>query len=307
MIIVFSGNNDLSEEDLRPFSNFGANEIIRLHNEEEPLPIQPALVDLVICHWFFKYHHLKEFTKLKYIQLLSVGYNGIDIDLARIMGIRVFNAKDVYSIPISEFVVTRLLSYYKQDYFFLENQKKHNWLKNRDIEEIYGKQVLIIGTGSIGTEIAKRLRCFTDEVYGCNRTLKSISVFKEIFPLSKLQSIIKRFDIIIVSLALTESTYHLIDADAFRTMKSSSLLINVSRGAIINEIDLIEALNRQMIGGAILDVFEEEPLSNQSPLWNMDNVMLSPHNSFVSHNNSLRLKDVIYRNYKNWLEEYGEK
>lgn len=305
--IVLSGNFEWTDDDLNLLADSGRNKIFQLHNEEAALQIPPADVDAVICNWFFKYHPLEEFTRLSFVQLLSAGFNGIDPIAVQNMGIALFCARDVYSIPISEFVVSRLLSYYKSETYFVRKQKRHEWAKLRTIGELYGKKVLIVGTGSIGNEVAKRIRAFTDEVYGCNRTIRVFPSFKEIFPLTKLQTVIFDFDIIILTIALTESTKHLLNSEMFSVMKKTAILVNVSRGEIVDERALIDALVSGSIAGAILDVFEEEPLQKESPLWDMDNVLISPHNSFASDNNYDRLRSVIFRNFNAWESKYGQK
>lgn len=306
MIIVLAGNFKWTDDDLLFFSDHGNNKLVKIADEEGVLPIAEENVDVVIGNWFFKYHKLENFKNLKYIQLLSSGYNGIDPAAVHKMGITLYNAKDVYSIPISEFVICRLLSFYKHEKFFFEKQKEHNWLKLREIEELYGKRVLIIGTGSIGNSIASRIGAFTSEVYGCNRTIRNNSLYREIFPLVDLSKVISSFDIIILSIALTEDTKHLIDSNILNLLTRSNILVNVSRGQCIDESALEKALSLGRLGGAILDVFEDEPLSEHSPLWDLDNVLISPHNAFASNNNSSRLRTVILRNFDQWVEFNGQ-
>ena len=101
----------------------------------------------------------------------------------------------------------------------------------------------------------------------------------------------------VLTLPLTNETYHLMDAKYFSAMKPNSVLVNIARGAIVDTEALIEALNTH-IGGAVLDVFEDEPLSQGSALWDMDNVIISPHNSFVSDGNHERMLEVIMKNLK---------
>ena len=306
MIIVLAGKFKWTNDDLLFFQNHGNNELLIMEDEEDVLSISEENVDVVIGNWFFKYHELEKFKNLKYIQLLSSGYNGIDPDAVQKMGITICNAKDVYSIPISEFVISRLLSFYKNEKFFIEKQKEHNWHKLREIEEIYGKRVLIIGTGSIGNSIASRIGAFTSEVYGCNRTIRHNSLYKEIFPLVDLREVISSFDIIILSIALTKDTKHIIDSDVFELLNRGSILVNVSRGQCIDESALEKALlSNHRIGGAILDVFEDEPSSEHSPLWDLDNVLISPHNAFVSNYNASRLRTVIMRNFDQWVKMNG--
>ena len=111
---------------------------------------------------------------------------------------------------------------------------------------------------------------------------------------------------LVLTLPLTEETYHLIDAQCFELMKNDAVVINISRGKVIDEAELTAALKGNKIGGAALDVFEEEPLAKSSPLWEMDNVIVTPHNSFVGDSNHKRMFDVIINNLKVWLNSDGK-
>ena len=300
MNIVLAGNFKWNRNDISIISRNGKDNVFIHLSEEEKLSIEHEEVDIIICNWFFKYHSLKEFKKLKYIQLLSAGYNGITLEEAERYGIVIHNAKNVYSIPISEFVVGNILQFYKNGYYFFENKKKHMWEKCRNLQELYLKNVLIVGTGSIGHEIAIRMNAFTPSVYGCNRTVKEDVLFKKIFPLESLAEIVAEMDIVILSVAMTNETDHLINSKILSKMKHNSLIVNVSRGGIIDEEALIDSLIKHDIGGAILDVFEEEPLGESSRFWNMDNVIITPHNAFVSESNNNRLREVVFSNLKAW-------
>lgn len=300
MNIILAGKVEWTQEDLEVLSGNGKNDIFFCPDEESPSPVVSEEADAVICNWFFKYHDIHTFKRLKYIQLTSVGYNGIDPEVVKSMGIILHNAKDVYSIPISEFVVGSILAYYKRFAFFFENRNKHLWQKNRGLHELFDRKVLIVGTGSIGNEVAKRLNGFTEEIYGCNRTVREDPLYREIYSLNDLPYIVSGFDVIILSIALTEGTKHLFDRNIFENLKKDALLVNVSRGSVINESDLVVFLTENKEAGAILDVFEEEPLPEDSLLWEMPSVLVTPHNAFVSDKNNERLRRVILNNFTLW-------
>ena len=211
-------------------------------------------------------------------------------------GIRVFNAEGVYSIPMAEFAVGGILQIYKQSGFFYENKKDHRWEKHRGLRELVGKTVLIIGTGHVGLEIAKRLMAFGCTLIGVNRTAQEKESFDQVLPLERLQDGVPEADILIVSIALAENTEYLLDKSVFDRMKDDAVLVNVSRGKLVKETDLYQWLIHHPDAGAVLDVFEEEPLTEENPLWEMENVIVSPHNSFVGENNSRRLEAVLIRN-----------
>lgn len=300
MNIILAGKFKWNKKDIDLISRNGRDNVFVCPNEELPIPIAHNKVDAIFGNWFFKYHDLCEFTKLKYIQLLSAGYNGINPDEVRKQGIILHNAKDVYSIPISEFTIGNILLFFKNGYFFYQNKENHRWAKRRNLEELYNKKVLIIGTGSIGREIAIRVRAFTQYVYGCNRTERKSDLYCKVYPLGELIDIVSEMDVIILTIALTDNTTHLINSNVISKMKKNALIVNVSRGEIIDESALIEALKNHVIEGAILDVFEQEPLDESSPLWQLENAIITPHNAFESSRNNERLRGVVLNNYESW-------
>ena len=277
-----------------------------LQNEKDELstayPLSPVTCHLspleaegIICNGIFLYHNIKKFTNLKYIQLTSVGFDRVPMDYVKEHGITINNARGVYSTPMAEYAVAGVLSLYKKQSFFYENQKKHAWEKKRDLMELSEKKVCILGCGSVGTECAKRFEAFDCIVYGIDTKVREHKNFFCIYHLDDVKEVLAKSDIVIITLPLTDETYHIFNRDMFASMKNGAVVVNIARGALIDTKDLIEALDKKL-GGAVLDVFEEEPLSDNSPLWDMDNVIITPHNSFVGDGNEKRLNAVIDEN-----------
>ena len=206
-------------------------------------------------------------------------------------GIQLFNAKGVYSVPIAEFAVASVLQFYKQTRYFAEGQNMHAWRKHRGLLELSGKTVCIVGCGDIGTECAKRFTAFGCKVIGVNRTACARSYFDRIEQLSALEDVVASADVVVLSIALTEQTHHLINQQVFKKMKDGCVLVNVARDAMMIE------LNSGRIFAA-LDVFEVEPLDENHPLWSRDNAIITPHNSFVSEGNPERLMKIILNNLR---------
>ena len=153
---------------------------------------------------------------------------------------------------------------------------------------------------------AKRMRSFTPYVYGCNRTKKESVFFDSLYPLKELPDIVHDMDIIIITIALTKETEHLIDKNIMRKLKDDCIIVNVSRGKVVDEQALIDELKCGSLGGAILDVFENEPLPCDSLLWEMENVVITPHNSFVSDLNEERLLKNVIDNFTRWEKGNGQ-
>lgn len=265
-----------------------------MKQERDPLPCQAQWVEGIICNGLFLHHPIDSFPHLRYIQLTSAGYDRVPMEYVRDMGIEIHNARGVYSIPMAEFAMAGILQLYKQSRFLCENQKLHKWEKHRGLLELAGKTVLILGCGDVGTECAKRFGAFDCRVIGSNRTVRESPAFETIRPLSELNALLPEADVVILTLGLSADTRHLMDAERLRLLKPGAVLVNLARGALVDTSALPEALQR--LGGAVLDVFEEEPLPEDSFLWDAENLILSPHNSFVGDGNTSRLSDLILKN-----------
>lgn len=300
MRILVTGSIDWSDNWLKTIKKLG-HEIIYIQDEQIPLiqqNINCSEIEGVICNGLFLNNDIKKFKNLKFIQLTSVGYDRVPIEYIKKNNIKIFNAKDVYCVPIAEFVVCSILSMYKRIYYFYNNKSKKIWKKNRELYELFGKKICIIGCGNIGKECAKRLDAFGCEITGIDIYTFKNKYFNEIKEMTEIENEISKSDIIILALPLTKNTRHIISKDVLSKMKKNSLLVNISRGEIIKTEDLINVLNEKKILGAILDVFEEEPLPKENPLWDMENVIITPHNSFIGENNKKRLFNLILENLR---------
>lgn len=174
-----------------------------------------------------------------------------------------------------------------------------------EILELYNKTVCFVGTGSIASEAAKRLQGFAVKLVGINTTGKKVEYFDSCHPIKELDHVLSQADVVVVSVPETKETHHLINEDNISSIKKGACLINIARGSIIEESALIAALKKGDIRGAALDVFDKEPLSEGSPLWDMDNVIITPHNSWISEMRNERRYNIIYENLKSFIA--GEK
>ena len=260
------------------------HEIVFLQQERDALPCDPAWVEGVICNGLFLYHPIESFPNLRYIQLTSAGYDRVPMDIVQEKGIEIHNARGVYSVPMAEFAVAGVLSIYKGLAQFQRQQERRVWQKNRDLRELAGKTVVIVGCGDVGRECAKRFKAFGCRVLGVNRTVRPTEHFDEVLGLERLDELLPRADVAVVTIALTDETRGLVKA---RLLRPDAVLVNISRGGTV---DLTGAQCE-----LLLDVFETEPLDKQSPLWDADRVHITPHNSFVGEGNGERLAELILR------------
>ena len=266
--------------------------------ETAPLPCPCDWVEGVICNGLFLHHPIEEFTNLRFIQLTSAGFDRVPMDYIQAHSIEIHNARGVYSIPMAEFAVCGVLQLYKQSAFFRENQKQHRWEKCRDLLEIHGKTVCIIGCGSVGTECAKRFQAFGCRVTGIATKARRQSFFDEVLPSPALDQVLPTADIVILALPQTDKTIGFLSTERIAQMKHGAILVNIARGALVDEAALVAALKARRLSGAVLDVFETEPLPADSPLWDMENMIVTPHNSFVGEGNNTRLASIIFSAFK---------
>ena len=297
MNLLITGAWNGAKENIEYISSLGYN-VFFLQNEKDELPLPYEEIDGVICNGLFLHHDINKFTNLKFIQLTSAGFDRVPMDVVKERNIKIFNARGVYSVPMAEYALCGVLELYKQSRFFYENQKQNAWVKHRGILELFGKNVLIVGAGNVGTECAKRFSAFGARVRGIDLFPREDVNYEIISHLSKLREELSEADVVVLTLPLTEETKHLFNKDTFDSMKNGAVLVNIARGAVIDSSALIEALSYGKLSGAVLDVFEEEPLDETSPLWSMENVIVTPHNSFIGDGNAERLKKVIIDNLR---------
>ncbi|MBN2268444.1 MAG: D-2-hydroxyacid dehydrogenase [Acholeplasmataceae bacterium] len=237
---------------------------------------------------------LDQFKHLKWIQLLSAGYDTIDQQYLKERNIVLSNAPDVYSISIAEDVFSKILLFNRHLEGYLQHMKEGLWKNIHVSHEICESTVGIIGAGSIGKEVAKRMKAFGARVLGYKKTYEALENFDQIFTDQEgLNTIYQESDYLIVTLPSSPQTKKMIGKEAFALFKPSLLFINVSRGDIVDQDVLIDALIHDKIRGAGLDVMVPEPLPKDHILWTLDNVFITPHNSIGSPRIQDRLLHVL--------------
>lgn len=289
MNVLVTGAFQLNSEELAALEAAGHK--VFLHPDERTPVEQPERYEAIVCNGLFLYNPIGSFTNLRLIQLTSAGLDRVPLDYVRAHGIELHNAAGVYSVPMAEFAIGGILQLYKQSSFFAANQAQHKWEKHRGLLELSGKRVCILGCGDVGREIAKRLKAFGCRITGVNRTVRVLPDFDEVLPLDKLAETAAACDILVCCIALTPETRSIVSEEIFGRLHDGVIFVNVARGALADEATLTKWL--QSGGRAVLDVFEEEPLPESSPLWNMENAIVTPHNCFASDGNRVRLWAVI--------------
>ena len=267
-----------------------------LQHEADALPCAPEWPEGIVCNGLFLHHPIERFTRLRYLQLTSAGYDRVDLDYVRAHGIGIRNARGVYGIPMAEFAVAGVLQLYKQSRFFWMNQARHRWEKHRGLLELCGRRVLIVGCGDVGSLCAERFRAFGCRVEGVDAMPREDARFDAIRGTDALDGLLPEADVVVLTVPLTGETRGMFGRARLDRLRHGAVLVSLSRGGVLDEGALAERLDT--LGGAVLDVFGEEPLPAQSPLWDRENVLITPHNSFVGDGNGERLWNVIRDNLR---------
>lgn len=302
MNLLLTGCFNYTENQIAQLSDLGYD-IHYLKQEKDVLPLPAAEVNVTVCNGLFLYHNIDEFTDLNFIQLTSAGYDRVPVAKVKERGIKLFNARGVYSTPMAEWAVFRVLEHYKQGWFFKKEQQAGLWTKNRGLRELLGQKLAIVGAGNVGQEVAKRFKAFGVATTGFDIHTNPTPFFDDMLMIEKLKEHIPDYDIVVVTAPLLPTTEGLFCRQTLSKMKENAVLVNISRGALIDEEALCDVLADRRDIFAALDVFVKEPLPSDSPLWNLKNVAISPHNSFVSDGNNQRMFNIIYKNLKDFITD----
>jgi phosphoglycerate dehydrogenase-like enzyme len=272
--------------------------------KEKSATYSPLLddVEVLCCYSPFNTLDISKLPNLKWIQLSSTGFDQVPRAAVEEKHIIITNNKYGYAIPIGEWIVLKTLELLKKTRDIYRNQDNRRWHMEFGLEELYGRTMLFIGTGGIPSEAAKRLQGFEVNIIGVNTDGRSMPHFHQCYPISKLDNLIQEADFVVMTLPSTPETYHILDSRLLRSMKPSSYLINISRGSVIDQTALYDVLKDHRIAGAALDVFEHEPLPKESLLWDLDNLLISSHTSWISERMDDRKFEVIYENLKLFKE-----
>ncbi|MFJ8917347.1 D-2-hydroxyacid dehydrogenase [Amycolatopsis sp. NPDC102389] len=238
--------------------------------------------------------------RLRWLHIASAGVDPVLFPGLQESGVVLTNSRGVFDGAIAEYVLGVVLAFAKDFARSWELQRQRQW-KHRESERISGRRVLVVGTGPIGRSIARMLRAAGMSVAGVGRRPREGDPdFGDVYASSDLARHLPGADYVVAVAPLTEQTKGMFDAEAFAAMKPGARFVNVGRGELVVTSDLIGALRDGSLGGAALDVFDTEPLPSDSPLWTMENVLISPHMSgdFVGWRNTL--VEVFADNFRRW-------
>ncbi|MEH7503351.1 D-2-hydroxyacid dehydrogenase [Neobacillus drentensis] len=241
-------------------------------------------------------------AKLKWLQSWSAGVDYLPLEELCSRNIYLTSANGVHANPISETIFALMLGLTRKIHTYVKNQQKKTWHHAQMGLEIHEKTIGIIGVGTIGKETAKIAKAFGMHVLGVRHSGKSVDYVDEMYTPDQLDMLLPKCDYVVVTLPLTKETNQWFGAEQFKQMKASAFFINIGRGEIVVEADLIQALFEGTIAGAGLDVFETEPLGTESPFWEMENVIVTPHTSgSTEHYDQRVIENILIPNLKAYL------
>jgi phosphoglycerate dehydrogenase-like enzyme len=214
--------------------------------------------------------------RLRWIQALTTGTDRIEAIADLPPGVIVTAARGFHGPQMSELAFLFMLSLSRDYPAMSANQKEHRWTRWPQ-KLLLGKSVVLLGVGAVGEELAKRCHAFGMNVIGVDAVRKSAPGVDAMHTPERLKELASAADFLVVLVPYTAETHHLVDAGILDAMKPTSVLINISRGPVVDEAALICTLAAKRIAGAGLDVFQTEPLPADSPLWDLPNVMITPH------------------------------
>ena len=242
---------------------------------------------------------------IKWIQSSSAGMDKHMYPALRQSDVVLTNAAGLYAKHVADQAFALLLGLARGIHESVRNQDKHQWGGRRSMPmiEIDGFKIGIVGMGGIGMEMAKRAKGFDMHVIAVDayRTDKPDNV-DELVGMDQLSNVMSQVDVVMIACPLTEETRGLINKDNLSVMQPTAFFINVARGPIVNEPDLIEILQEGTIAAAGLDVTEIEPLAAESPLWDFDNVIISPHSAGGSQHRIRRITEFFLDNLERYLK-----
>lgn len=248
-------------------------------------------------------HVLDSAPQLRWIHTGSAGVDNLLSPALKARNITLTNSAGVYGVPIAEWVLHALLMIAKRGPEMVLAQQARRWADDVAFDELAGKTLTILGAGSIGGEIARRAAAFDMRVWAVNRSGRPVAHAERVISGDAWREALPETDFLVIATPLTAATHGLIGAAELAQLPEHAWLINIARGAIIDEAALLESLQHTTIAGAALDTFEQEPLPPDHPFWTMPNVIVSPHHSGSSPRWMERMIDVFIDNVQRFMND----
>lgn len=289
--------------------------------QDEPLP-ENTITETEVLYTWSVLPTPEQAPNLRWVQLHSAGIDHFEGHPLLDCDLSFTTASGIHAVPMAEYVMASILAWAHRVPRILAYQRDGVWPGRRwekfVPQELRRATLGIVGYGSIGREVARLAKTFGMQVLATKRDPRHVrdegyrlsgtgdregELPDRIYPSAATRSMLPECDYLVLCAPLTAETHHLIDRESLKTMKPSAYLVNVSRGALIDEVALAEALEKGWLAGAGLDVYEQEPLPAESPLWQMENVILSPHVAGFTPKYDRRAIDLFVINLRRYLDK----
>ena len=290
---------------MRIASAFPSASVTVAKSEDGLLGMLPETEILICSNSNYRESWLGKAGMLEWIHSIAAGNEKILPSLLN-KQIMLTDSSGAHPLPIAEQVLGYMLMFERKLLAAVKNQEKKAWAPDISVGELSGKTVLIVGLGTVGRGIAGLCKALGMKVTATKRANAQAAgvsgLADKLYPISELGEILPDADYVVLSLPLTVETRHMFGAKEFAAMKPASFLINIARGSVVDEAALIAALAGKRIAGAALDVFEEEPLAKESPLWELENVIITPHTAGLTPYYMDRVTEIFCANLKAYLK-----
>ncbi|WP_338707980.1 D-2-hydroxyacid dehydrogenase [Paenibacillus amylolyticus] len=292
----------LSEEQQQRIQNAAPEYTLKFGKAKELDPAELKEAEIILG-WspLVTEHALKQDSLLKWVQVWSAGVDNLPFADLQQKNVQVTSANGVHAIPITEIILGMMLSHSRWLRQAMLHQQHAEWkAPAKPLPELHGKTAVIVGVGEIGTETARILKALGMRTIGVRRSGKDVPNVDQMYDMTGLHEALNQGDYVINILPLTDETKHIYDQTAFEQFRSGACFVNVGRGPSVKTEALLNALQNGQVAFAALDVFEEEPLPADHPLWGMDNVLITPHIAGSTEQYADRAVDIFVKN----LEAY---
>ena len=297
-------NNDI---DFSVFDRFGEVKIYDFTKDEE-IPERIKDADVILCNKSsMSEKNLSGAKNLKYIGLFATRYNNVDLEYTRKHGITVCNAGSYSTEAVAQHVFAFILHYYNTISRYDEFVKNKGWINTNkfspfmEMKELFGKTIGIIGYGSIGQKVAVIANAFGMNVLAYSRSALKEKIQSDEVTYTAVDEILGKSDIVTIHCPLNKDSEKMCNKEFFTKMKKDSLFINTSRGGVVNQEDLMWALNNNVIQYAALDVIEKEPMPEDCKLIETKNLVITPHAAWAPLETRERLIKIVSKNLQKWV------
>ena len=246
---------------------------------DDPKHVEPYLIDtevIISMSRWLEPEMVASMKKLKWLQCTITGTDHLHEALSNSPEVMLTSGRGIHGPQMTEITLLHMLALYRQINRLSKNQGKHIW--DRFLPKVLDtRKVAILGLGSIAEHMAGCFKALGMSVFGISRTIRKVDGIEKVYSREQILEAVSDIDFLVILLPLSLDTEKIIDAQVFDAMKDTACIINVARGGVVDEAALIDALREEKIAGAGLDVFENRPLQPDSPLWDMNNVFITPH------------------------------